>query len=172
MTPLKFILRLCLCLALLVLSSGGGFLLRLANGWLDLPQFFGESVLGYYGFQRLLFAAPTGLLVLLATRRLHGLVLALLLSASLYFSLYVNWGTVRDTTGAQVASGVFDWLVGTEDVAWPLWRRWLREFTELNLRGLLMVRCVGVVHVPSPVERRWGVGLLQRWVDVSACVRE
>jgi hypothetical protein len=127
-------------IAVIVIATGGGFLFRLAQGWGHVPDFFGPSSLFAQSSSRFIFAAVMGVAVIGTLRRLHALPVALLVACMWFFLLFVNWGTVSDPiTGMQTEPGVFDVLIGRQFSGWPMWRAWLREYTNFCLRGLLQV---------------------------------
>lgn len=95
---------------------------------------------------RVLFALPTGLLVLLVGMHVRG---SLVVAVMTWFSLYVGWGTYMMIgtvpTNYNSRSGIFDWLLGRQEVNWTFDPRFVREYSGMSLRGLVWTAPQGYV---------------------------
>jgi hypothetical protein len=85
-------------------------------------------------------AVPTALLVFVLGFNLRA---SLVVGVLTWTSLFIGWGTyisIGNNTKAYASRlGVFDWILGRVDVTWKeneFFRRFLRDYTGMSLRGL------------------------------------
>lgn len=139
------------CLLFVILFANiGGLLNRGRGGWVNFgpppknhsqpDPSLGLPYWPAHVLSRLLFAIPTGLVVLLCGLHVRASVIVTILT---WFSLYVGWGSYMNVgtnpNDYDSRSGVFDWLVGrqVESANWTLTHRVVREYSAMSLRGLV-----------------------------------
>jgi hypothetical protein len=134
--------------AMLVCALPGGLLNHIRGGWFTIPQILGDGDFSHDLALRLIFAVPTGAMLVLywptsrpsacAALTLLGAIVALWTMLSLFtgWGSYFSMGTNPDEYEGRV--GAYDWLLGSAQPSWAQqrYRRWIRDAAGMALRGL------------------------------------
>ncbi|EDQ86780.1 uncharacterized protein MONBRDRAFT_27882 [Monosiga brevicollis MX1] len=108
-------------------------------------------------YTRAVMALPTGAVVYYTCQRPG---LALVVTAAMYVTIFVGWGTYMGM-GAHpdvtARTGFMDWLLGREEENWSKFRRWVRCYAGMGIRGLLWTLPAG--HILHHAGYSWHIAL-------------
>lgn len=145
----------------------GGFINRLRGGYPTLPSTFLARSVASLSWGLLLFY-------------LYGLWYLIPLGYIVFYLGIVNgWGTFMDM-GRTTSLNTDDdppiyWIVGREDNTRPFWKRWLRDFIGMSLRGVwLLLPTYLLLWYLGPISPWWplyGLGM-SIWYELDHRIAE